>query len=74
MDQDEVTCWALVENDEEISQSPIDFESNFSSSGSLPFIDQPQQSQLHRSMSESVSRHRFEIEWKAFMITPQDDD
>lgn len=63
-----------VQNVDEISQAPTNFENNLSPSESIPLVDQPQQSQLSRSIRENVFRHCFEIEKKTFMVIPYDDD
>lgn len=80
MDREKSAPSRLVENDEEIPQTPRDNGSDLPRSGSIPpsgsiplEVDS-QQPQPRRSKRRILPRRRFEIEGEAFMIAPHDDD
>jgi hypothetical protein len=64
----------LVENQEEIPETPRDSGSDLQPSGSALLEEDSQQPQPHRSKHGSVSRRSFEIEGEAFMVSSQDDE
>ena len=74
MDQEVGAPSRLVEDKEEIPETPKDSGSDLRPSGSTPLEVDPQQPQPRRSNHGNVPRRRFEIEGEAFMITSQDDD
>jgi hypothetical protein len=74
MDQEGDTPCSLVENEEEISQSPKDNGSDLPPSGSTPLEKDSQEPQLRRSEHGKIPRRHFEIEGDVFMVAPQDDD
>ena len=74
MDQDVGTPSRLIEDKEEIPETPKDSGSDSQPSGSTPLEVDPQQPQPHRSNRGNIPRCRFEIEGDAFMIASQDDD
>jgi hypothetical protein len=65
---------SLVENQEEILETPRDSGSDLQLSGSAPLEENLQQPQPCRSKRGSVPRCRFEIEGEAFMVSSQDDE
>ena len=65
---------SLVENQEEILETPRDSGSDLQPSGSTPLEEDSQQPQPHRSKRGSVPRRRFEIDEEAFMVSSQDDE
>ena len=64
----------LVENKEEIPETPRDSGSDSQPSGSIPLEVYPQQPQPHIRNYGNVPCRRFEIKGEAFMIASQDDD
>jgi hypothetical protein len=74
MDREESALSRLVENDEEIPQTPRDSGSDLPPSGSIPLEVDSQQPQPRRSKRRNLPRRRFEIEGEAFMIASHDDD
>ena len=74
MDQEVGAPSRLVEDKEEIPETPRDSGSDSQPSGSTPLKVDPQQPQPRRSNRGNVPRCRFEIEREAFMIASQDDD
>ena len=65
---------SLVENQEEILETPRDSGSDLQLSGSAPLEENSQQPQPRRSKRGNVPRRRFEIEGEAFMVSSQDDE
>ena len=74
MDQEGSALSRLVEDNEEIPETPRDNRSDSQPSGSTPLEVDPQQPRPCRSNRGDVPRRRFEIEREAFMIASQDDD
>jgi hypothetical protein len=74
MDREEGILGRLVQNEEEIPQTPRDSESDLLPSGSIPFDVDSQQPQPRRSLSRNLPRRHFEIEGEAFMIALHDND
>ena len=74
MDQEVGAPSRLVEDKEEIPETPRDSGSDSQPSGSTPLEVDPQQPQPRRSNRGNIPRRRFEIEGEAFMIASQDDD
>ena len=74
MDPNEGYPCSLVENQEEIPETPRDSGSDLQPSGSAPLEEDSQQPQPRRSKCESVPRHRYKIEGEAFMVSSQDDE
>jgi hypothetical protein len=74
MDREDGALSRLVENEEEIPQTPRDNWSDLLPSGSIPLEVDSQQPQLRRRKCRNLPRRRFEIEGEAFMIALHDDD
>ena len=74
MDQEGGAPSGLIEDKEEILETPRDSRSDSQPSGSTPLEADPQQLQPHESNQGNVPRCHFEIEGKVFMITSWDDD
>ena len=74
MDQEVSAPSRLVEDKEEIPETPRDSGSDSQPSGSTPLEVDLQQPQPRRSNRGNVPRRRFEIKEEAFMIASQDDD
>ena len=74
MDQEGGTPSRLVEDKEEIPETPRDSGRNLKPSGSTPLEVDSQQPQQHRSNRGNAPRRRFEIKGKTFMIASQDND
>jgi hypothetical protein len=65
---------SLVENQEEIPETPRDCGNDLQPSRSTPLEEDSQQPQPRRSKRGSVPCCRFEIEGEAFMVSSQDDE
>ena len=74
MDQEVGAPSRLVEDNEEIPETPRDSGSNSQPSRSTPLEVDPQQPQPRRSNHRNVPHRRFEIKGEAFMIASEDDD
>ena len=74
MDQEGGIPSRLVEDNEEILETPRDSGSDSQPSGSTPLEVDPQQPQPRRSTYGNVPHRRFEIGGEVFMIASQDDD
>ena len=74
MDQKGGVPSRLVENKEEIPETPRDSGSDSQQSESIPLEVYPQQPQPRRRNCGNVPCHRFEIKREAFMIASQYDD
>uniref|UniRef100_A0A2N9GE70 CCHC-type domain-containing protein n=1 Tax=Fagus sylvatica TaxID=28930 RepID=A0A2N9GE70_FAGSY len=74
MDPNEDAPSSLVENQEEILETPRDSGSDLQPNGSAPLEEDSQQPQPRRSKRGNVPCRRFEIEGEAFMVSSQDDE
>ena len=74
VDQEEGAPSRLVEDKEEIPETPRDSGSDSQPSRSTPLEVDPQQPQPRRSNRGNVPHRCFKIEGEAFMIASQNDD